>query len=118
MRVPSRKLNRACTNLEAVQLWLDCSAQATDVHSLRSSKLVSLEILDTDRLMPDKDRFFSFLSNFSALEETHLRVSKLLPEALLRKIFECVKSAPTLTCIINQCDANPAKDNIGVIACN
>ncbi len=116
--VPWREVYSACTNLEAIHLGLDCSAQAIDVLSLMRTKIVSLKLHDTDRLMPDEDRFFSVLSTCSMLKEVDLRVWKLLPEALLRKLFGSLKSVTTLTCVMNQYDVNPAKDIIDVIACN
>ncbi len=131
--VPWREVYRACTNLEAVHLGLDCTAKSIDVLSLMGTKLVSLKLHDLHTLpnlryfpdlynqqnpMPTEDRFCSVLSACSVLKEVELNVEKRVTEALLRKLFEGLKSVTKFTCIMSEHYVNPAKDIIDAVACN
>ena len=110
-----RRVCGACTNLEAVHLELTRSTEAVDVLSLIRAKLVSLRL---HAPMQTEDRFFSVLSACSLLEEVEFHVGIMVPGALLRKLFESLKSVTTMTCVMDISDVNPKKDVIDVVACN
>ncbi len=115
---PWRKVYKACTNLETVHLKLHSSEQAIDVLSSMRTKLVSLTLDDLHNLIPSGGQFFSALSGCTVLREVELHVWKMFPEALLRKLFESLKSVTTLTCIVSLSARNPNKDIINVVAYN
>ena len=112
---PWREVHSACTNLEAVHLKLRNSAKAINVLSLMRGKLVSLTLHNP---ISTEDQFFSVLSTCSVLRKVEVHVWKMFPQALLRKLFESLKSVTTLTCVMGMSDVDPKKGIIDAIAYN
>ncbi len=81
------------------------------------SKLVSFNLLRVDEVLPIGDRIFSVLSACSVLKEVELLVTILLPDALMHRLFESLKSVTTLTCFVSR-DVNPDKVIIDAMAGN
>ncbi len=122
-----RDVYGACTNLEAAHSALDSSSiQAVDVLSLIRTKLVSLKLYnlhamhnlhEQDDMLQAEDGFFSVLSTCSVLRNVELPVWKSLPEEILRKLFESLKSVTTLSCIVRTSDVNFSKEMIDMMIC-
>ncbi len=108
-----RRVYRACTNLEAVHLTRNGRSVA-DLHvlSLMCTKIVSLTLDDLDNLMEAGDQLLSVLSAGSTLKEIELIIWRLVPEELLCKFFECLKSVTTLACTMCLPEVGPTRTSL------
>ena len=111
-----REVYRACTNLEAVHLAAHGFHRVIDILSMMRAKLVSLELRRMGGVISTGDRFCSVLSACSVLKEVELVMRELLPEALLRRLFQSLKSVTALMCSIYARHVNTSKDIIDAMA--